>query len=64
MFLTGGLADIVSVQRAFDAYRGHKMNHAPLTFLRAFPGAPWTRLDGILSAAELEREARSILPSR
>jgi protein SCO1/2 len=64
MFLTGSLADIVSVQRAFDAYRGNKMNHAPLTFLCASPGAPWTRLDGILSAAELEREARSILPGR
>jgi protein SCO1/2 len=64
LFLTGSLADIVSVQRAFDAYRGNKMNHAPFTFLRASPGAPWTRIDGILSAAELEREARSILPGR
>jgi protein SCO1/2 len=64
LFLTGSLADIVTVERAFDAYRGNKMNHAPFTFLRASPGAPWTRLDGILSAAELEREVRSILPGR
>jgi protein SCO1/2 len=64
LFLTGSLADIVTVQRAFDAYRGNKMNHAPFTFLRASPGSPWTRLDGILSAAELEREVRSILPGR
>ena len=64
LFLTGSHADIVSVQRAFDAYRGNKMNHAPFTFLRATTGSPWTRLDGILSAAELEREARSMLPNR
>jgi protein SCO1/2 len=64
LFLTGSLADIVTVQRAFDAYRGNKMNHAPFTFLRASPEAPWTRLDGILSAEELEREVRSMLPGR
>lgn len=64
LFLTGSLAHIVTVERAFDAYRGNKMNHVPLTFLRPSPEAPWTRLDGILSAAELEREVRSLLPGR
>jgi protein SCO1/2 len=64
LFLTGNLPDIVKVQRAFDAYRGNKMNHAPLTFLRASGGGQWTRLDGIMSAEELEREAKAIIPDR
>ncbi|MBI5574882.1 MAG: SCO family protein [Deltaproteobacteria bacterium] len=64
MFLTGSAADIVSIQHAFDAYRGNKMKHAPYTYLRASHEISWTRLDGILSAEELEREARSILTAR
>ena len=34
-FLTGSLEDSIAVQTAFDAYRGDKMNHTPLTLLRA-----------------------------
>ena len=33
--LTGSVEDSIAVQRAFDAYRGGNMNHAPVTFLRA-----------------------------
>jgi protein SCO1/2 len=49
-FYTGTAEAIVAAQRAFDAYRGDKMNHAPLTFVRAAPGAPWVRLDGFVGA--------------
>jgi protein SCO1/2 len=57
-FLTGHAADIDAVQRAFEAYRGSKMQHEPLTFLRAAPGDPWLRLDGLMSATDLVAEYR------
>lgn len=59
-FLTGSVADIEAVQRAFDVYRGDKMSHEPLTLLRAAPGRPWVRLDGFASPAELAREYERI----
>jgi protein SCO1/2 len=52
-FLTGRSVDIVKVQEAFRAYRGNKMRHLPLTFLRASPEQLWVRLDGLMSVAEL-----------
>ncbi len=60
-FLTGRLDDIVAVQKAFDAYRGNKLNHAPLTFLRASEAEPWMRLDGIASAADVMKEYGQLL---
>jgi len=57
-FLTGDRADILAVQRAFDAYRGDKMNHVPLTFLRFEPQGPWIRLEGFAGAQELVQEYR------
>jgi protein SCO1 len=60
-FLTGKRADIVAVQKAFDAYRGNKMRHEPITYLRASPDAPWVRLDGLMSAAELVAECHLLI---
>lgn len=54
--LTGSLDDSIAVQRAFDIYRGDKMNHQPATFLRAGPEQPWVRLDGFASAADILHE--------
>jgi protein SCO1/2 len=55
--LTGSVADSVAVQRAFGAFRGDKMNHAPATFLRTGgPGQPWVRLDGLASATDIIHE--------
>jgi protein SCO1/2 len=59
-FLTGSVRDIEAVERAFDAYRGDKMNHEPLTLLRAGPDRPWVRLDGFASPAELARESEKV----
>lgn len=61
VFLTGSLEDSIRVQKAFDAYRGDKMNHAPLTLLRAGPDAKWVRFDGFASAADLTRELRDAI---
>ena len=60
-FLTGRREDIITVQKAFDAYWGNKMRHIPLTYLRAAPGAPWVRLEGFMSAAELVVEYDRLL---
>lgn len=61
-FLTGSLDQVVQVEKAFDAFAGSKMNHRPLTFLRA-PGSPdWIRIDGLVSSAELAAEVRLLLP--
>lgn len=60
MFLTGDLERIVAVQKSFDAYRGNKMRHEPLTFMRAAHGKPWLRLDGLLSATQLVEEYRRL----
>ncbi|HMA10450.1 MAG TPA: SCO family protein [Steroidobacteraceae bacterium] len=58
--LTGSRDDSIAVQRAFDVYRGDKMNHQPATFLRAAPGQPWVRLDGFAGAADILREVRRL----
>jgi protein SCO1/2 len=60
-FLTGNTGDIVAVQRAFDVYRGNKMNHEPTTLMRRSPGEPWIRLDGIASAAEVANELHELV---
>lgn len=59
-FLTGRVQDVEAVERAFDAFRGDKMNHEPLTLLRRSPGGPWVRFDGFASAADLAREYRRV----
>ena len=61
-FLTGRTADVAEVQRAFEAYRANKMDHAALVFLRAAKGRPWIRFDGLVSPAVLVREVRAMRP--
>jgi len=62
-FYTGTREASIAVQKAFDAYRGDKMNHVPVTYLRPAPGKPWIRLDGMRSPDELVKEVRSLLAS-
>jgi len=61
---TGTVESSIAVQRAFAAYRGDKMNHIPVTFLRAAPGQPWLRIEGFASSDELATELRSLVASR
>ncbi|MEX3930193.1 hypothetical protein AB4Y36_40565, partial [Paraburkholderia sp. BR10936] len=42
----------MAAQRAFNVYRGDKMNHTPVAFLRAAPGKPWLRIDGFATRFE------------
>jgi protein SCO1/2 len=55
---SGTMAASVAVQRAFNAYRGDKMSHVPLTLVRAAPGKPWVRFDGFARANELMAERK------
>jgi protein SCO1/2 len=55
---TGTMATSIAVQRAFGAYHGDKMSHAPLTLMRAAPGKPWVRLDGFATGWDLLAERK------
>ena len=57
---TGTTANSILTQRAFDAYRGDKMNHVPLTFIRGANSVRWARIEGIASADELIKEYRAL----
>jgi protein SCO1/2 len=56
---SGPIASIIAVQKAFNAYRGDKMSHIPLTLMRAAPGKPWARFDGFARADDLSAERKS-----
>jgi len=53
---TGTLAASQAAQRAFDVYRGNKMDHQPATLVRVAPGSAWVRLDGFATADQLLAE--------
>jgi protein SCO1/2 len=54
--LTGSIENSIAVQRAFDIYRGDKMNHEPVTFMRKGPDQQWVRINGFITADDLLRE--------
>ena len=60
---TGTLAASVAAQKAFDVYRGEKMDHTAVTLLRAAPGQPWQRIDGFATADDLLKTYRELTAS-
>lgn len=54
-FYTGTLAASITTQKAFNAYRGDKMDHEPATYLRLAPGQPWLRMGGFATADNIVR---------
>ncbi|TDN63062.1 SCO family protein [Paraburkholderia sp. BL10I2N1] len=52
-YYTGTVATSIATQKAFNVYRGDKMNHTPVAFVRAAPGKPWLRIDGFATPDEL-----------
>lgn len=62
-FYTGSDEQSINAQKAFDAYRGGKMNHIPLTFLRRAAGQKWIRLEGFTSSTQLLDEFRNLTKS-
>jgi protein SCO1/2 len=63
-FYTGTVEASVAVQRAFEVFRGDKMNHTPVTFLRAAQGRRWVRIDGFASSDELARALHDLVAVR
>ncbi len=61
---TGTLAASLAAQRAFDVYRGEKMNHTPVTLMRAAPGKPWLRIEGFVTPDELVHDYRNLLAAK
>ncbi len=61
---TGTLAASQTAQRAFDVYRGNKMNHAPAMLVRSAPGAAWVRIEGFATADQLLAELPALHASR
>ncbi|MES9968866.1 MAG: SCO family protein [Candidatus Thiodiazotropha sp.] len=60
-FYTGSYKDIVMVEKAFDIYRGSKMNHEPVTLIRTNKNSKWMRIDGLASAEDIIMEYKQIL---
>lgn len=58
---TGTVEASVAAQRAFNVWRGDKMEHGPVTFVRAAPGEPWLRIEGFVTPAELVRQYRQVI---
>jgi protein SCO1/2 len=58
-FYTGSVESSIAVQRAFDVYRGDKMNHSPVTLFRPAPGRAWVRLDGFATPDAVLGEVRT-----
>lgn len=57
-FYTGSVDASAAAQRAFDLFRGDKMNHAAVTLVRPAGGRSWVRLEGFPSADQLVAELR------
>jgi protein SCO1/2 len=60
-FLTGSLENSVAVQKAFDVYRGNKMNHEPTTLMKAAGSDTWVRIDGLARASDIVAEYHRLL---
>ena len=60
-FYTGRVEEIAVVQKAFDVYVANKMWHQPITLIRPRRDAPWIRINGLMSAAELTAEYRRMV---
>ncbi len=62
-FFTGSYNDVVAVEKAFDIFRGSKMNHEPITLIRAHNDNSWARIDGLASAEDIVKEYRKLVAS-
>lgn len=60
-YYTGTVETSIAIQKAFNAYRGDKMNHASLILMRAAPGKPWLRLEGFVSPDTVVNEYHNMM---
>jgi protein SCO1/2 len=61
---TGTTEASITVQRAFDAYRGDKMNHEPDMYIRKAGAHSWVRLRGFATADDLLAETGAVVASK
>jgi protein SCO1 len=59
-YYTGSINSSVAIQKAFNVYRGDKMNHSSVILMRSAPGKPWLRLEGFISPDAVIREYHSL----
>ena len=57
---TGTIEASLAAQRAFNVWRGDKMSHTPVVFVRMTPDSPWLRIDGFVTADELLQRYRQL----
>jgi len=60
-FYTGTREASIAIQKAFNTYRGDKMNHTSVILMRAKPGKPWLRVEGFLSLDAVIHEYHTML---
>jgi protein SCO1/2 len=60
---TGTVAASIATQKAFNVYHEDKMSHNPVVLLRAAPGKPWLRIDGLASADDLLHAYQNLVAS-
>lgn len=61
---TGTTEASLAIQGAFNVYRGDKMSHDPVTFVRLAPGKSWLRIDGFATADGLLQDYQSLLAAK
>lgn len=52
-FYSGEFDQMLRLQQAFDVYRGSKASHPPVVLMRRSRQAPWVRVEGFATPAEL-----------
>jgi protein SCO1/2 len=60
---TGTIEASLAAQRAFNVWRGDKMAHTSVTFMRVAPDKPWLRMDGFVTPEELLERYRQLKES-
>ncbi len=57
---TGTIEASLAAQRAFNVWRGDKMSHTAVTFMRIAADRPWLRIDGFVTSEELLNRYRQL----
>jgi protein SCO1 len=63
-FYTGSEAASVAAQKAFNVFRGEKMEHTAVTLLRSASGASWQRLDGFATPDDLVKQYHALVAAK
>jgi protein SCO1/2 len=59
-YYTGTMETSTAIQKAFNVYRGDKMNHTSVILVRDAPSKAWTRLEGFVSSDAVINEYQKL----